>query len=1004
MIERFFLFLTKISILPARVGIVILLSSHMLFGAETPADALREAQVHSRAKAYQQVIDVLTPHLEAMDPGQLRIAHLRMGDAWRGLEDRSKAEDHYEAAIWLEGLNSADRLLSSRHYGIYLNETEQWEKATEHYLRFYQDERIMPNEKGVAVQSLGNLWQRQGNFERAHQYYKLYDGEVFLGWKTHADLEGRAAEMLARLQAPIEFWIAPYTTHVGETRAVVTWVSHTGAPESQLTVTAPDFSGALEYTRSPVRSEAGFDIHRVELTGLEPGVRHAFTVTSGEETRNGSFRTAPSESAPRPVHFLVYGDSQDRPNFHRQTSAVMAQEEADFVLHAGDLVGRGNYWGHWWYQFFGAGNALFQHTPVWPTYGNHDGGPFYSQFFTHDRPNYHNFRYGDVEVFVLSSYGGGSPGSSVRDQQLAWLKKALAESTAPWKVAITHYPMISEDSAGWSNWGQEDFWPLLEEGEVDFVFVGHHHVYRRIRPISQGGQWAIRHVTSGGAASVGGDYGFGGTGFPLRGNPLSEIGMGALHYLSIEVDGPRLTYKAVQRDGSLMDSFTLDKSDREGYREQLVAESLPWDIAAEAIKWLADFMNRNFEVPVALLEVPSAGEAVSVEVRHHVSTERTVGFHFGSVENNPWEMVSETGELDGHRFGFSMKTDSPVLLAPGRITPSPVVGIGWTVEGISLPMQEFRLTLSEDGYMELADKLENGTRLPLVWRFQFDPQELGTTEQWYRPDLDDSDWSEAPVTRPWNEVFDVEYNGNAWYRVVFNLPELNGNDLWLEFGTVDESCWVYLNGVQLAAQEYDSLIDDDAWRKPRRFNLTPALRDGENVIAVRVRANIGEGGIYRGSRLYRSSANLLIEGGFDHGLKGWKTVSEASPRYSDLPGRYVGERAIEFDLEGVGEIHLRSEQALPMEAGHSYSILLALDQRVAPTREHGVILGVHSVETGEWHEVIRLPAMIHGRWEEVQATWTPSTSGSYQWEIRLPGEAWYLVDELSITVSNGNGK
>jgi hypothetical protein len=48
---------------------------------------------------------------------------------------------------------------------------------------------------------------------------------------------------------------------------------------------------------------------------------------------------------------------------------------------------------------------------------------------------------------------------------------------------------------------------------------------------------------------------------------------------------------------------------------------------------------------------------------------------------------------------------------------------------------------------------------------------------------------------------------------------------------------------------YDPKVDPEAWKKPQTFDITKALKPGQNHFAVRVRSIGGEGGLYRPARL-----------------------------------------------------------------------------------------------------------------------------------------------------------
>lgn len=144
-----------------------------------------------------------------------------------------------------------------------------------------------------------------------------------------------------------------------------------------------------------------------------------------------------------------------------------------------------------------------------------------------------------------------------------------------------------------------------------------------------------------------------------------------------------------------------------------------------------------------------------------------------------------------------------------------------------------------------------------VWKFKGDWLESGLSEGWYKPGFDDSDWRELRVPASWEsqEILTDNprwpattdacgYNGFAWYRTRFAVPEswADGRVL-LRIGRIDDQDWTYING-----QSVGQMTGEDVWNQRREY-LIPAdvLRPGEeNVIAIRVFDSRRDGGITDG--------------------------------------------------------------------------------------------------------------------------------------------------------------
>jgi len=153
--------------------------------------------------------------------------------------------------------------------------------------------------------------------------------------------------------------------------------------------------------------------------------------------------------------------------------------------------------------------------------------------------------------------------------------------------------------------------------------------------------------------------------------------------------------------------------------------------------------------------------------------------------------------------------------------------------------------------LEAADKARRtaaarGLRVPKAWRFRLDPKDEGQARAWFKPDLDDRGWADIEIGKTW-ESQGYEYDGFAWYRVRLSLTKgLAKAPLKIFFEGVDGEGWVYWNGTLLGSHK--------GWNEP--FALTigkDLLRQGENVVAVRVFDGASQGGIYRGVALLRES-------------------------------------------------------------------------------------------------------------------------------------------------------
>lgn len=154
----------------------------------------------------------------------------------------------------------------------------------------------------------------------------------------------------------------------------------------------------------------------------------------------------------------------------------------------------------------------------------------------------------------------------------------------------------------------------------------------------------------------------------------------------------------------------------------------------------------------------------------------------------------------------------------------------------------------ETVFKGLWDKYEFVQDLPLRWRFHTDPRRAGERLGWASPSFDHHGWPMLRIVALWDEQGYAGYLGDAWYRVWYTAPAIPpGKRVYLAFGSVDESAWVYVNGRLCGVHD---IAPDVGYQERFVVDVTGALKPGQaNLIAVKVRNTIGVGGIWRNVKL-----------------------------------------------------------------------------------------------------------------------------------------------------------
>jgi hypothetical protein len=131
-----------------------------------------------------------------------------------------------------------------------------------------------------------------------------------------------------------------------------------------------------------------------------------------------------------------------------------------------------------------------------------------------------------------------------------------------------------------------------------------------------------------------------------------------------------------------------------------------------------------------------------------------------------------------------------------------------------------------------------------IWKFS-----TGDDMAWKEPGFKDSDWSDIIVPGYWENQGFRDYDGIAWYRTSFPLPEnLKGKDLVLLMGKIDDIDEVYLNGMLIGSTgNFREGHSGNEWQQFRGYYIPGGLlKDKNNIIAVRVYDGFMDGGIYQG--------------------------------------------------------------------------------------------------------------------------------------------------------------
>ena len=149
-------------------------------------------------------------------------------------------------------------------------------------------------------------------------------------------------------------------------------------------------------------------------------------------------------------------------------------------------------------------------------------------------------------------------------------------------------------------------------------------------------------------------------------------------------------------------------------------------------------------------------------------------------------------------------------------------------------------------------------RMDISWNFKADPQNVGLKEEWFKTPWNEikSKWDKIRIDRAWENQKNIKsipenlrnflenYDGIGWYAASIQIDDnMRNKEIFLTFGAVDESCWVYINGVEVGKHIFEK---PDDWKMPFNIRIDCGLKDNfRNIIIVRVEDKSGAGGIWK---------------------------------------------------------------------------------------------------------------------------------------------------------------
>lgn len=360
-----------------------------------------------------------------------------------------------------------------------------------------------------------------------------------------------------------------------DTQQSITWLSAIcGKAEADSTVklsVKPDMTDAKTIEGS--NSFRTFDrdtegssvrLNKVLLKDLTPSTTYYYQVGDGEKWSETLSFTTDSGNRTAAINFFVFADiqSSNTANLNAAIQHIAGSELAySFGIQTGDAIDNVQEYGSYWRPYLTEmnGKALAGVNMI-HVMGNHEyysdtNGEVCGDIFAlpDSAPgSYYSYEYGNVYVGVINN--GGDITAAVEK-----MKADAAKSECAWKVVALHEPIYGTESA-MADKNRAIVTKAMEDAGIDVVFSGDDHAYARTYPmlgdkVSEDKNEGVVYYVSGDLSSKDNEY----HNQDYFASFIPHKDYGGM-YLSVQADAGKMLVNAYKYDGTLLDSYAIEKT------------------------------------------------------------------------------------------------------------------------------------------------------------------------------------------------------------------------------------------------------------------------------------------------------------------------------------------------------------------------------------------------------------------------------------------------------------
>ncbi len=255
----------------------------------------------------------------------------------------------------------------------------------------------------------------------------------------------------------------------------------------------------------------------------------------------------------------------------------------------------------------------------------------------------------------------------------------------------------------------------------------------------------------------------------------------------------------------------------------------------------------NMEMGIG--NVDNAQAEIASATNNHIrlfSVPKTVSYSPLATVNGKWESCTPQTVAAGGWNGFSAvgyffgrELEKNLHIPIGLIHTSwgGTIAEAWTSGPALLKMDDFKKQVEQIEAMNAEPKITGMSLVQkmVAWYEKNDP---GTSSHWEKNEADSSSWKTMKLPVLWEDAGLPNYDGVVWFRKEITLgAEAAGKPAMLNLGPIDDRDVTWVNGVKVGSA--------DVYNVDRSYKIPAGvLKEGKNVISIRVLDTGGGGGVY----------------------------------------------------------------------------------------------------------------------------------------------------------------